>query len=79
MKPSTLFFNKDINNREKFGVWLKTCRKEQDMSIRELANELGLSAAYISDIEKGNRKAPVNHLEKLAKISYIFHKKRVTF
>lgn len=68
MKPSTMFLNNDVKNREKFGLWLKTTRKEHDLSVRELAEKLGVSAAYISDIEKGNRNAPVNHLEKIAKI-----------
>ena len=68
MKPSVFFFDKETSNREKFGIWLKTTRKEHDLSVRELANHLGVTASYISDIEKGNRYAPVNHLEKLAKL-----------
>ena len=68
MKPSALFLNKDINNREKFGIWLKSARKDKGLGVRELAELLDLSPAYISDIEKGNRRAPINHLESIAKI-----------
>ena len=68
MKPSALFFDKETSNRDKFGVWLKTTRTEHNLTIRELADQLSLSAAYICDIEKGNRKAPINKLEALAQI-----------
>ena len=68
MKPSALFFDKETSNRDKFGVWLKSSRTDLGLTIRELAEQLELSPAYISDIEKGNRKAPLNKLEALAQI-----------
>ena len=68
MRPSAMFYNNDVSNRNKFGEWLKSTRKEYGYSVRELAEMIGVSAAYISDIEKGNRHAPVNHLEQIAKI-----------
>lgn len=33
------------------------------MSLREVADKTGLSAAYLCDIEHGNRHAPVGTLE----------------
>ena len=68
MKPSAMFYNKEIKNREKFGEWLKSTRKDHGLTVRELAEMLGVSAAYITDIEKGNRSAPLNHLEQITKI-----------
>lgn len=68
MKPSAMFLNNDISNRDKFGAWLKASRKENGWGVREFAEMIGVSAAYISDIENGNRHAPLNHLEKIAKI-----------
>lgn len=66
MKPSEIVFNDKISNRDKFGVYVRDRRKDLGVSLRELAEKLGISAAYLSDIEKGNRKAPLEHLEQLA-------------
>lgn len=68
MKPSAMFMNKDISNRDKFGTWLRETRKEHGLSVRDLATSLNVSPAYISDIEKGNRHAPLNHLGKIAEL-----------
>ena len=35
--------------------WLRTCRKEQGMSQREVAEKSGISRQYYSLIERGNR------------------------
>lgn len=66
MKPSEIVFNDKISNRDKFGTYVRERRKELGVSLRETAENLGISAAYLSDIEKGNRKAPLEHLERLA-------------
>lgn len=50
-----------------FGMYVKTRREALGKSIRGLAAELGMTAAYLSDIEHGNRYAPKNHLEKMIK------------
>ena len=50
------------------------------MSIRGLAAELKVSAAYISDIEKGNRYAPSQEkLERLIEVLQIPEEDRVAF
>ena len=68
MKPSAMFMDKNTSNRDKFGAWLRASRNDYGLTVRELANQLGVSPAYISDIENGNRRAPIKHLEKIAKI-----------
>ena len=68
MKPSAMFKDKNISNRDKFGVWLRTTRKEHGWGVNEFASMLGISPAYLSDIEKGNRHAPLNHLEKITQL-----------
>lgn len=74
MKPSEIVFDQTIKNRDKFGVYAKARRQELGMSVRELAYELNLTPAYISDIEKGNRSAPIKHLSKFIDIFKIEEK-----
>lgn len=62
MNPSEYADSTKYNNREAFGAFVKARRQELDMSVRDLAKEVNLTPAYISDIEKGNRNAPLNHL-----------------
>lgn len=71
MQPSHIVFNKGISNRDKFGEYVKWRRMELNMSVRDLAAALGLTPAYISDIEKGNRMAPQNYLEQMIEILQI--------
>lgn len=68
MKPSEVVFNDKISNRDKFGTFVRNRRLELGISVRDFAESLGLSPAYISDIERGNRMAPVEHLEQIATI-----------
>lgn len=41
-----------------FGEYLRSLRKRRDMSLRELAAASGVSNAYISQIETGQRGVP---------------------
>lgn len=47
------------------------------MTLRALATELGISASYLSDIEKGNRNPPsfdrLNQIAKLLQLDYWDH------
>lgn len=52
-----------------FGDYIVAKRKEKDISLRKMAELVGLSAPYWSDIEK-NRKNPPS-LEKLEQIATI--------
>lgn len=48
-----------------FGVVVRECREELGYSVRHFAKLIGCSAAYLSDIEKGNRYAPKKYLDKI--------------
>lgn len=45
-----------------FSYRLKTARKEAGLKAKELAEILGISAAYLSQLEKGNRTNPGSDL-----------------
>lgn len=68
MKPLDIVLDKNISNRDKFGVYLRERRLELGMSLRYFSGLLGLTPAYISDIESGNRLAPIKSLEKIIDI-----------
>lgn len=68
MKASEIFLDKNISNRDKFGVYLRGRRLEIGMSLRYFSGLLGLTPAYISDIENGNRLAPTKKLDEIIKI-----------
>ncbi len=54
---------------EKFGQYLRRLRLEQKLSLREVAQQAGISNSYIALIEKGLRKSPgAEILKKLAPI-----------
>lgn len=57
-------------DKSSFGVAIKKKREEMQLSIRALADQLGISAVFMSDIERGNRFAPSKEefLEKLFRI-----------
>ena len=48
-----------------FGNFVREYREEKGYSVRSFPKLLGCSAAYLSDIEKGNRYAPKNYLDKI--------------
>lgn len=50
------------------GERIRELRKEKDMSLRELASKLGVSAAFMSDVELGRRQPSDKHLATLARI-----------
>ena len=54
-------------NEERFGACLAQIRKTHHVTMRALAEHLGFSAAYLSDVEHGHR-YPFN-LDALRKIS----------
>jgi predicted transcriptional regulator len=41
------------------GAWLRWKRLRAGVGLRELARRAGVSAAYLSDVERGNRHATV--------------------
>lgn len=52
--------------KEKFGIRLRTLRKEKGLSQEELADRSGLNRPYISGIEQGKRNVSLEVMEKLA-------------
>lgn len=56
-----------MKSYENFGEFLTDKRQEKDISLRELARLIDVSAPYLSDVEKG-RSAPLTaeRLEKVA-------------
>ena len=68
MKPSEVIFDKTISNRDKFGVYVRARRSELDINLKDFAKELNLSPSYVSDIENGNRYAPLKYLKDTIKI-----------
>lgn len=48
-----------------FGEFIARRRKALGLSLRSVAQDLDVSPPYLADIEKGNRAAPKNHLDKL--------------
>lgn len=45
------------------GNWLREARLAKNISLSALAREIGISGAYLSDIERGRRNAPKKLLE----------------
>ena len=49
----------DMNGRaQTFGSFMRQKREEKGITVRGLATMLGITPAYVSDLEKGNRAAP---------------------
>lgn len=54
---------------KKFGNYIAERRKEKGLTLRETAKKLGITAPYLSDVEKGNRDSfDLAKLEKLSEI-----------
>ena len=51
-----------------FGKYIRATRTSQGLSLRSLARSLGVSAGFLSDVEKGRRLPHVDRLEALAEI-----------
>lgn len=57
-----------MDSKTTFGSFLIKKRMEQELSARQIANALGISAVYMCDIEKDRRPAPADMLKKLPRI-----------
>ena len=65
MNPVDYANSTKYTNREAFGAFIKARRESLGLTIRDLATQINVTPAYISDIERGNRNAPKNHMEAL--------------
>jgi transcriptional regulator with XRE-family HTH domain len=54
-------------NTTAFGTYLRKVREEKSISLRELAKKIGVSGAFLSDIELGRRFPSADKIELLAK------------
>ena len=67
MDLKKIMSSKDVDEYT-FGNFVRERREEKGYSVRSFAKLLGCSAAYLSDIEKGNRYAPRNYLDKIFEV-----------
>jgi len=58
-------------NYANFGAFLTAKREERDLTLREMARQIGVSAPFLSDVEKG-RTAPLTK-DRLDKVAEILH------
>ena len=58
-------------NHLPFGEYVKQRRETLKMTMRDFAEKIEISPAYLCDIEKGNRKPPVKYLQKIAEVLQI--------
>ena len=58
-------------NHLPFGEYVKQRRESLKMTMRDFAEKVQISPAYLCDIEKGNRKPPERFLEKFAEVLQI--------
>lgn len=56
-----------MNINQRFGKTIAKIRKEQSISQEELAYRCGLHRTYIGSIERGEKSATLNTIEKIAK------------
>lgn len=59
----------------KFGQLVKQARKEKKMTLKELADLVGMSANEIASIEKGKRVPRVTNISRIAKALEISYEK----
>lgn len=52
-------------NELNFGEFLQNKRESQKITLRQLAERLGVSAPFLSDVEKGRRNSPMD-MDKLS-------------
>lgn len=78
MDLKELKMSKDINEHT-FGQYLREKRETLGKSVRGFAEELGMTAAYLSDIEKGNRYAPRKYLDKFIEAFEISEEEKEIF
>ncbi len=50
------------------GERIRELREERDLSLRELATQIGVSAAFMSDVELGRRQLSDKHMVAVARV-----------
>lgn len=68
-----------MNTNQTFGEFLQKKREEKQITLRKMAENLGMSAPYLSDIEKGRRNPPeIEKLEQIAQILLLSDEDKTT-
>lgn len=55
-----------MSDNLEFGEFIAEHRKQHEYTMRQFANMIGVTAPYLSDIEKGRRAAPDSKLNEIA-------------
>lgn len=68
-----------LDSYANFGEYLAALREDRDFTLRELARQLGVSAPFLSDVEK-NRSAPLtkDRLDKVAEVLHLNTDEKIT-
>lgn len=51
---------------EEFGSYLKSLRKEKNITLKMLSNELNVGVPFLSLIENGKKPVPINYADKIS-------------
>jgi transcriptional regulator with XRE-family HTH domain len=54
--------------KKKFGLKLRRIRRDRDMTQEQLAERCGISADYVSNMERGNKNPSFEMIAKLAEV-----------
>ena len=73
----SIFVNKGEKMSKKFGELVREYRGKK--TLKEIGDEIGITPAYLSDIEKGNRFPSEDKLDKLIKVFELRDKKKNNF
>jgi transcriptional regulator with XRE-family HTH domain len=67
-KAEASLINKDISDKKAICEVLRLLRISNDLSIKELSSKTGISASYITEIERGIKDTPsIDIIEKYSK------------
>ena len=77
-----IFFMKKGVKKLSIGDAIRKHRKRQGITMEELAKKIGISQPYLSQIERGNKKCPIELLDKISKelqvdLSIFFDESRI--
>ena len=69
-----------MNDRMKFGAFLKAKRNERAVTVRTMAETVGVAVGYYCDIESG-RRSPIDleFLDRIINALHLFNAERETF
>lgn len=57
-----------MNNTTEFGKFMRKIRIDKDMILKDVAEKLGVSSAFLSAVEMGKKSIPVKWIDELPSI-----------